>query len=217
MSKIEILRTGYLYKGEDGIYHAASSCTLVRHPKMNVIVDPGGPWERQVILDAFKRTGLDCSDIDVVVGTHGHSDHVGNLNLFPTAKHIVGHDISIGDQFHSHDFKSGLTYTLVEGCLEVIPTPGQMFSGVSLIVLDSIDSGIVGICGDLFETNNDESFWPMFSENAALQLQSRNKLLSLCDYIIPGHSGMFSTRIKKTQCENNNNTQITTNYILNGR
>ena len=169
---------------------------------MNVIVDPGGPWERDVILDAFNKTSLKCSDIDVVIGTHGHSDHVGNLNLFPKAKHIVGHDISIGDQFYSHDFKSGLSYPLVDGCLEVIPTPGQMWSGVSLIVHDSLDFGVVGICGDLFETDSDEHFWPMFSENVELQLQSRNKLIGLCDYIIPGHSGMFSTRTKKIQCAN---------------
>ena len=32
---------------------------------------------------ALKEEGLTTEDVNVVVGTHGHSDHVGNLNLFP--------------------------------------------------------------------------------------------------------------------------------------
>ena len=37
--------------------------------------------------------------MDWVVCTHGHSDHVGNLNLFADAKIIVSHDICKGDKY----------------------------------------------------------------------------------------------------------------------
>ena len=45
--------------------------------------------------------GLTPAEIDTVVGTHGHSDHIGNLNLFPHATVIVSYDISRGDTFIS--------------------------------------------------------------------------------------------------------------------
>jgi len=47
---------------------------------------------------------LTCSQIDYVIGTHGHSDHIGNLGLFTDATHIVSHDINRGKLYTSHPF-----------------------------------------------------------------------------------------------------------------
>jgi len=52
---------------------------------------------------------LDPEKVDYVVCTHGHSDHVGNLNMFLNAVHIVSHDVCIGDTYVMHDFKQVLT------------------------------------------------------------------------------------------------------------
>ena len=38
-------------------------------------------------------------DVDFVVSTHGHSDHLGNNNLFLAAKHIVGQSVSFKDVY----------------------------------------------------------------------------------------------------------------------
>lgn len=46
-------------------------------------------------------------DITWVVSTHGHSDHLGNNNLFLKAKHIVGTNISQRNRYFIHDFNSG--------------------------------------------------------------------------------------------------------------
>ena len=43
--------------------------------------------------------------IQYVVCTHGHSDHIGNNNLFQSAIHIVSHDICVGDLYQLHGFK----------------------------------------------------------------------------------------------------------------
>jgi len=50
---------------------------------------------------ALSDRGIRISDITHVVCTHGNSDHVGNLNLFPDALLIVGYDISEGDTYYS--------------------------------------------------------------------------------------------------------------------
>jgi len=61
---------------------------------------------------ALNDQGLSCSDITHVVCSHGHSDHVGNLNLFPDALLIVGFDICHGDTY----FENGLAKVLTVHC-----------------------------------------------------------------------------------------------------
>lgn len=50
---------------------------------------------------------LEPSQIDYAICTHGHSDHVGNLNLFLNAVHIVGSTVSKENKFFNHDFSKG--------------------------------------------------------------------------------------------------------------
>jgi glyoxylase-like metal-dependent hydrolase (beta-lactamase superfamily II) len=46
-------------------------------------------------------------DIKFVVSTHGHSDHIGNNNLFLNAIHIVGTCVSDKHVYFLHDFSKG--------------------------------------------------------------------------------------------------------------
>jgi hypothetical protein len=52
--------------------------------------------------------------------------------------------------------------------------------------------GTIGIVGDLFIFANDEGVWQSGSQDQAAQLQNRNKVICLTDYIIPGHGQMFA-------------------------
>ena len=55
-------------------------------------------------ISALKEHGLEAGNIDYVIGTHGHSDHIGNLNLFPVATFIVCYDICKGDEYFDNKF-----------------------------------------------------------------------------------------------------------------
>ena len=78
--------------------------------------------------------------IQYVVCTHGHSDHVGNLNVFPGAIHIVSHDVCVGDQYMLHDFKQvttlsalifntgGILYLIYGKCSKILNTFHVRFS-----------------------------------------------------------------------------------------
>src|SRR2546423_3708207 len=90
----------------------ATNCMLVRTPEANILIEAGmGPKlsdkERDIyaferdpgIPDALAEVGLKPQDIDLVVLSHLHFDHVGALvtpgrdgeltPLFPRARHVV--------------------------------------------------------------------------------------------------------------------------------
>ena len=66
-----------------------------------------------------EKGNMDPSDIEYVVCTHGHSDHVGNLNLFPDATFIVSYDLSKKDRYTVYPFKQGASYKIDEGKIRV--------------------------------------------------------------------------------------------------
>ena len=188
--KVTILIEGYSYTDRDGQYRATGTSCLITGP-VNVIVDTGGPSDKEKLLQKMKDVDVTPEEIDYVVCTHGHSDHVGNLNLFMNSQQIVGFDINKGDIYFDHDFKGGEVYNIYEDELVVIPTPGHMHNDVSVVVRDVENLGTVGICGDLFECAHDDGTWQELSEWPEKQLENRKMLKGLVDYIIPGHGPMF--------------------------
>lgn len=193
--EVRILLTGYAHRLGPERQRADGTVTLVKGPK-NIIVDTGGPWDRQRIIDALAREGLRANVIHYVICTHGHSDHTGNNNLFEDATFIVSYDICKGDLYIFHDFKSGESYR-IDDEVEVIPTPGHTCQDVSVIV--KAREGIVAITGDLFECGEDledERLWRASSVSPIEQERSRERVLAIADFIIPGHGDKF--RAKKT-------------------
>lgn len=191
--EVKILQTGYARCLGPAQMQADGTITLVKGPK-NIIVDTGGPWDREKIIDALAAEGLSPKDIQYVICTHGHSDHAGNNNLFADATLVVSFDISRGDLYTFHDFKSGAIYR-IDDDVEVMPTPGHTGQDVSVIV--RTEEGIVAIAGDLFECEKDledESLWRVNSSNPAEQDRGRKRVLAIADFIIPGHGEMFKVK-----------------------
>lgn len=195
MYEVHVLFAGYCRPTEGGML-ANCSCTLVKGPK-NIVVDTMTPWDGNMLIDAVEKHGIGCDDVDFVVSTHGHSDHVGNNNLFLNAKHVVGRCVSHRQTYYddAEFFNSDGMYEIDES-VRVVSTPGHTLSDVSVIVETA--QGSVGVVGDLFENENDvtdESVWlNAGSENADLQRKNRKYILERVDWIIPGHGAMFSTK-----------------------
>lgn len=175
---------------------ADGTITLIKGLK-KVIVDTGSPSDKKVIIEALKKENVHPKDINFVVCTHGHSDHIGNNNLFPNATFIVSYDVSKADLYTFHDFSSGQPYK-IDDEIEVIPTKGHTKQDISVIVRTS--SGVVAIVEDLFENEGDienEDLWRSFSEFPEDQSINRKKILEIADFIVPGHSDIF--RVKKVK------------------
>jgi glyoxylase-like metal-dependent hydrolase (beta-lactamase superfamily II) len=194
--EVKILKPGYARRVGPRQMRADGTITLIKGPK-NIVVDTGGPQDRQYILDALAAEDLSAKDILYVICTHGHSDHTGNNNLFPDATFIVSHDICKGDFYTFHDFKKGASYMIDEG-VEVMATPGH--TGQDISVLVRTEEGVVAIVGDLFECEQDledKELWKASSELPVEQEKNRARLLAIADIIVPGHGDRF--RVKRQQ------------------
>jgi glyoxylase-like metal-dependent hydrolase (beta-lactamase superfamily II) len=198
MSEIVVLRDGYGYEDETGTYRANGTITLVRNPSEGIVllVDTGSPWDRDFLIQRLQEHGLSPTDVTHVVCTHGHVDHVGNLNLFTMATQMVSRDIvRDGDKYVIHELTDDSPFSISRS-ITVIPTPGHTNKDVSVVVQDTA-RGVVIIAGDLFECEEDLGnckLWMDNSEFPELQETSRAKVLAMADCIVPGHGKIFEVK-----------------------
>ncbi|KAM6949084.1 metallo-beta-lactamase domain-containing protein 1 [Aplochiton taeniatus] len=185
---ISVLKVGYCLPQADGTFRADGSISLITGPR-TILVDTGGPWDRDFLLARLKERGLNPGDVDLVVGTHGHSDHIGNLGLFQRARIVVGCDISDGDCYLLNKLAEGQPY-IVDEHVSIVPTPGHTGRDVSARVTGT-SMGTVLVAGDLFECCADEDSWRELSESPAVQAVNREGALQTADVIIPGHGLPF--------------------------
>lgn len=196
--EVVVLKPGYARRVGPSQQRADGTMTLVKGAH-DLIVDTGGPWDRDALLRGLGREGVTPADVDYVICTHGHSDHVGNVNLFPAATLIVSYDVCDGDLYTFHPFAEGTPYKIDEE-VDVIPTPGHTEQDVSVVVRTA--RGTYAIVGDLFECAEDlenEELWLSVSEHPEKQRASREQVLALADFIVPGHGEMF--RVKRCRHE----------------
>ncbi|CAH2236599.1 metallo-beta-lactamase domain-containing protein 1 [Pararge aegeria] len=192
MCDIVVLFDGYSILKNEEEMSANCSCTLLKGIN-NVIIDTMTPWDTNKIVSALKLQNITADDISYVVSTHGHSDHIGNNNLFLKAKHIVGFSVSFETKYYIHPFDEGKEFVIDEN-VKVIPTPGHTLSDVTVLV-NSTAKQTVAVTGDLFEKVEDiedPNIWlDAGSEDPAKQRINRLKVAQLADWIVPGHGPQF--------------------------
>ncbi|CAG5097260.1 Oidioi.mRNA.OKI2018_I69.XSR.g15000.t2.cds [Oikopleura dioica] len=100
MAEVTLIQEGYA-REINSVFHARCTVCLISlrnavnetfefekqkpeiSPVQNVLFDCGAAHERDTITEKLSEKNI--SAIDAVFCSHGHSDHVGNLNLFPSA------------------------------------------------------------------------------------------------------------------------------------
>nr|XP_012225120.1 PREDICTED: metallo-beta-lactamase domain-containing protein 1 [Linepithema humile]XP_012225121.1 PREDICTED: metallo-beta-lactamase domain-containing protein 1 [Linepithema humile] len=196
MCEVVVLFEGYSKELDDGKMDANCSCILIKGSKL-IIVDTMTAWDREKIIEELAQHNIQATDINYVVCTHSHADHIGNNNLFTNAEHIVGLSVQRGTIFYEDPRISNEGYELCPG-VKVIATPGHTAEDVTVLV-ESIRDGettVFAITGDLFEKEEDiltPSIWKSLGAPKLLQTQSvmRSRIINLADFIIPGHGPMF--------------------------
>ena len=195
MAKIKVLIKGYA-KEKDGEEFASSTTTLIQDNNLNVIIDPG--MDKEALLGSLAKEGLKTGDINFVIVTHTHLDHSLLAGIFENAKILDNSDI------YSFDGKIGGHEGRVPNTdIEIIKTPGHDQFHCSVLVKTE-DLGKVIIAGDVFwwadeeEQKTDKQSLlkhedPYVKDEKALK-ESRERILNLADWVIPGHAGMFKVK-----------------------
>lgn len=148
-NKIEELKQGiYLLKGEG----KGSHCYLIRGYSWNVLIDSGLDQNFIILQEKLLNLGLKIRDIDIVVNTHEHLDHIGANRYFQDSSLIAAHrfaatKISMQDHYvtlyRSGDLndiplrihlwlENGSAFELGSHFLEVIHTPGHTSGSICL-------------------------------------------------------------------------------------
>lgn len=192
------------YLNEQGEFEFAYSSLLVKSGAEIALLDtshPIAPGARRSSTDqALADSGLAPSDVDVVVVSHGHLDHVGALTTnghpsYHRARHYIHEEELLfwtsGDQADGATaaqlrpvVEAGLVQT-VEGEREVLPgvrllpTPGHTPGHLSVVIRSGRDRALY--VGDALahEVNVGEPDWNHFSDMSGdAAARSRRQLVA---------------------------------------
>lgn len=189
MVKLDILAVGNLERDEDGsILQAHSTSTLIRTDDRIIVVDTSSKYLRPAVKNSFRELGVFMKDVDTVVLTHWHSDHVENLDLFPNAKvylHEGGPDVSVKHETVTEDFD------LCPG-VRLVHTPGHTHDSMSVFVKADRNYAIAGDAIPL-EDNYRKKVPPALNYDRVLAMESIKSIVRFADVIVPGHGFPFMT------------------------
>lgn len=194
MPEVIVLFDGYSTKLPNGSMDANCTCTLIKSSKL-IIVDTMTAWDREKIVHALAQHNIKPENIDYVVCTHSHADHIGNNNLFTNATHIVGLSVQQNTIFYEEPQILNEGYELCPD-VKVIATPGHTAEDVTVLVKTTKEKMLFAVTGDLFEKEDDilePSIWKALGTPELVKTQSvmRSRVINLADFIIPGHGPMF--------------------------
>jgi glyoxylase-like metal-dependent hydrolase (beta-lactamase superfamily II) len=173
-------------------FGADSNCYLID----NILVDTGTGMNEEYLYLKIEEANLAIDDIEWIVNTHCHFDHVGGNYLFPKAKVAIHHDEAqailnendpltvasiFGMSIQRHDVDRELKEGDTVGDFKVLHTPGHSPGGISLW------NGEVLISGDTVFANG--GFGRLdIGGNHQDMAESLERLSNLdVEYLLPGH------------------------------
>jgi glyoxylase-like metal-dependent hydrolase (beta-lactamase superfamily II) len=168
-----------------------------------LVTVPGGRIIAHGIRGVVKRTlrsqlaeiGVEPRDIAMLILSHAHFDHVGNVRMFPKAKWIVPrkeHEAMFAPDFEEHGYSPEVYDTLRDnpteivegdhdvfgdGSIRLIATPGHT-PGHSSLAVRLPQSGTIILSGDAahFESNFVHRRVPSFNFDAQQTEASMDKI-----------------------------------------
>lgn len=173
------------------------------------LIDTGHTGRRVALQRALATRGLSGADVDVVVCTHAHWDHIENLDLFERATIVIHRDERrYLKRPHRNDFacpawvdavfeRFGSRIEEVEEGVEVLPgvrvveAPGH--SAGTIAVAASTDQGTAVLTGDSIQNSTValEGRCALVFWDEMLAARTIGKLTSMADVIYPGHDRPF--------------------------
>ena len=197
---------------------AISYSWYIEGPEKKVLVDTGcranifrftGKRNLTTPEAKLKEFGLKQADIDIVIVTHLHYDHIGYITLFPNAKFYLQkkeydysqHPHPAYQFLYDERMWADIKFELIEGDQEIVEgvktmlTPGHTPGCQSVLV--ETDKGIAGITGFCCINQNFEPPVPLQTKDNIINVgmaydfitayESMLKFRDACDIIITAH------------------------------
>jgi N-acyl homoserine lactone hydrolase len=180
---------------------------LVRSGDRTVVYDFGHVGRRMKLVNALGRRGLKPSDVDTVVVSHAHWDHLQNVDLFDRAEILVhAEELAYAGAPHCDDhatpswsaalLAADRTRTVVDGeeiapGVRVLHLPGHTPGSIGLAA--ETGAGVAVLSGDALASGPDalarecpNVFW-----DPAAADESIRRAADLADVVYPGHDRPF--------------------------
>ena len=161
-----------------------------------ILVDTGTGQSDSNLFTNIREIGIEPEDIDLIVNTHCHYDHVGGNDFFPNAKIAIhkvdaialrdpDSELTVSSLFGAIVRKHDVDIELEEGDkianFEVLNTPGHTKGGISLY------DGEILISGDTIFSNGgvgrmDIGGSPIDMKESLMRLKELD-----VEYLLPGH------------------------------
>ena len=191
MAEVKVLIEGYAKQLDNGWVASSTTC-LVTTGNLKILTDPG--CNREKLSEVLNKEGLLTGDIDYVFLSHQHPDHILLAGIFEKAKFItfdtnLMYNNDLITEFDKHELGEEI---------EIMETPGHVLEHISLIV--DTPNGKIAIVGDvIWWLDGEEQVFDLNQKdhsqakgmNMETLVESRKKVISMADYIVPGHGKMF--------------------------
>jgi len=177
-----------------------ASMILLRTEGHNILVDLGAYPQRRYLLAALKEHGLTPADIDTVLFTHLHHDHIAAIDLFPQALFVYSRieweyanlTTETAVQPASLSMLHAYRRRLIEDGEEVLPgitamlTPGHTPGGICYLC--DVDGEKWAIAGDAVKNRGELQYCDVdMTADASVSANSIERVKAAADVVIPGH------------------------------
>lgn len=174
-----IVKPGKALYDKGVIYYASSTVTLIDDGLL-ILVDTGLEEDWPLIKAGIEEAGFHPSEIDVIVNTHLHEDHIGCNNKFKAKKYAHHKEIQ---RVNAHEYIP--SPRKISGRTFVLETPGHVDGHISIVFKE----GMVVMAGDAIPIRNHYArrIIPRVHSNAEMAMKSLLKILKIANIIVPGH------------------------------
>jgi glyoxylase-like metal-dependent hydrolase (beta-lactamase superfamily II) len=207
MPSVDLLLQGYTLGTDQGSV-AFCGVTLVRSTK-TILVDVAHTGRRELLLKRLAEFGLRPQDIDLVVLTHAHWDHILNIDLFTNADVLIHeNERKYTSNPHPDDWATpGYTSAILERMrlrevrdrdeidagVRILDTPGHSPGSMTLLVETENEGGTIGVTGDALPNARCAlagTPYLIFYDEAVAR-ESASKIKAHCNVLYPGHDRPF--------------------------
>jgi len=171
-----------------------------------IIVDAGydetagiGGWRVSSLDDGLVKVGLRPEDVDIVIFTHLHPDHMYLANRFTNAKLIV-QSAELEDALKEHpmlNLVKALNFDAIAGDqqiddnVSVLLTPGHSSGGQSVMVETAVGKVVItAFCCTMDHFDPAITPPPLFTDRDQL-IDSMRRVAEIADVLVPIHDHSF--------------------------